>query len=279
MRKALPLLLAAALTPACTLGLDHSGDETGLRREFLDVPGHPDRRLSYLIDPSPSDPRVVFVHGSPGHSSMYADYLRRPVPGTETIAVDRLGYGESRPHEAIVSFAEQAAAIEPLLERRAGLWPIVVGHSLGGPIAARLAADNPDRVGALVLVAGGLNPDLEELRWYNAVARWPIVNPFLAEFLQISNEEMRACRAQVEELDPLLDAIRCPVVILHGTDDDLVPFEAVEHSIERFADNPHVYVTVLVGEGHRVTKERKEEVWETVDELRRGLVDLVEEGE
>ena len=78
----------------------------------------------------------------------YSDYMHDPVEGFETVAVDRLGYGESRPKKAVVSFEEQAAAIAPLLEERRGHWPVVVGHSLGGPIAARLAADNPGKVSA-----------------------------------------------------------------------------------------------------------------------------------
>ena len=276
LQRALLALLLVGVAPGCKFGLDYSGDESGLQREYLPVAGHEDRVLSYLIDPVPDQPRVIFIHGSPGSSTMYADYLRQPVTGVETIAIDRLGYGKSKPHEAIVTFREHAEAIEPLLEERAGIWPILVGHSLGGPIAARIAADYPDRVGGLIIVAGGLNPDLDEPRWYNEIARWRIVNPFLVDFLKISNKEMWACHDQVQELDHLLHQIRCPIWILHGTDDDLVPFETIAHSIRRFEDNAHVYVTVFAGEGHSVTKKRKEEVREVIGYLRQGIQDLLE---
>ena len=271
-------LVVAVVTfsPGCKFGLDYSGDERGLRRDSIPVEGHEGRSLSYLIDEVPGAPRVIFIHGSPGQSGMYADYLRSPVAGVETIAVDRLGYGDSRPLEPVVSFEEQAAAIAPLLVERDGLWPIVVGHSLGGPIASRLAADYPDKVGGLIVVAGGLNPELEDVRWYNRVARWRIVYPFLAGFLRVSNKEMWACREQVELLEPRLDDIECPIVIIHGTGDSLVPFETVEFSVERFRDREHIYVIVLIGEGHSVTSMRKEEVRETIEELRDGLVNLME---
>ena len=154
------ILLASLLVlPGCRLGLDYSGDERGLERASVPVEGHPDRRLSYLIDGDPAAQRLIFIHGSPGNSLAYAKYLHDPVPGLETLAVDRLGYGQSTADEAVVSFEEQAAAIAPLLVERAGEWPILVGHSLGGPIAARLAADHPERVAGLIIVAGSLNPE------------------------------------------------------------------------------------------------------------------------
>jgi pimeloyl-ACP methyl ester carboxylesterase len=277
MTRSLAVLLACLLSPGCRFGLDYSGDVRGLERRSLARAGQAGPTLSYLIHGDASKPRVIFIHGSPGESSMYADYLRELGAEAQVIAVDRLGYGASKGSGVVTSFERQAAAIAPLLEPRGGRWPIVVGHSLGGPIAARLAADNPDRVGALIIVAGGLNAELEQPRWYNEVARWWIVRPFLVDFLQTSNQEMWACREEVERLDPVLDHIRCPVVVIHGTDDSLVPFEQIQYSIERLADNPRLFVMVLVGEDHSVTKLRREEVRETIQELIAGVTDFVEE--
>ena len=271
------LMTCMGVLSGCTFGLNYNYDESDLERAELPVESAGERKLSYLIDRNPGLPRIIFIHGSPGHSSMYGTYLRHPIEGAETIAVDRLGYGSSTPNRAAVSFAEQAAAIAPLLEQRKGLWPIVVGHSLGGPIAVRLAVDNPGKVSGLILVGAGLNPELEEVRWYNRVARNPLVSPFLAEHVKISNQEMYASREQVEELSKLLDRISCPVIIIHGTKDNLVPFKAVKYSMESFADNPHLYIVTLIGEGHHITKQRQEEVREAANELLLGLVDLLED--
>ena len=268
----LSLLVLLLGLSGCKLGLDYTADETGLERASIQVPGAPERELSYLVHGDPADQRLIFVHGSPGNSQAYAQYMRTPVPGLETVAVDRLGYGASWSEEAVVSFEEQAAAIAPLLVEREGGWPIVVGHSLGGPIAARLAADHPDRVDGLIIVAGSLNAELEDVRWYQRLAGSWIVYPFLADFLQRATVEMFACKEQVELLDEVLDEIRCPVVVIHGTRDGLVPFEAVEYTIERFAEELEVYVVVLVGEGHSVTALRDEEVRETILEMRDHLL-------
>ena len=272
-------LAAAAflLLPSCRFGLDYSGDESGLERATLDVEQPEGARLSYLSAGDDADPRLLFVHGSPGSAAYYDDYMHAPIEGLRTIAVDRLGYGESFPHVAVTSFEQQAAAIAPLLEARRGRWPIVVGHSLGGPIAARLAADDPERVGALVIVAGGLDPEQEKPRWYNRVASWRIVRPFLAEFLQVSNDEMFAAPGEVLELEGVLDRIQCPVVLVHGTSDRLVPYENVGFMVRRFDALERVYVVTLIGEDHSVTKLRIEEVREIVEGLRDGMVDLVDE--
>lgn len=270
-------LLAVALLPGCRFGMDYSGDESGIERRALELDAPPGRTLSYLVHGDATKPRVIFVHGSPGSAAMYADYLRDLADEAQVFAVDRLGYNHSKDSGVVVSFEEQAASVAPLLVRQGGSFPIVVGHSLGGPIAARIAADYPDRVGALVIVAGGLNPELEDPRWYNEVARWWIVDPFLADFLRTSNREMWACRDQVELLDAELDAITCPTVVFHGTSDSLVPFETIEYTIERFADNPYLFVRVLIGEDHSITKLRSEEVRETIRDLLEGLRDLLED--
>ena len=235
--------------------------------------------MSYLVAENPDAPRVIFIHGSPGSAAYYGDYLRELRRECEPIAVDRLGYGESAGVGTVVSFERQAAAIAPLLEERSGVRPILVGHSLGGPIAARVAADYPDRVGGLIVVAGNLNADLENPRWYNEFARWRILQPFLAGFLKVSNREMWACRVQVEGLETKLDRIACPIVFIQGTSDSLVPYESIRYSIDAYRGRPDTYVLVLVGEDHSVTKLRREEVLETVRGMLAGVTDFVEEGE
>lgn len=267
--------MALGLT-SCRFGLDYSGDERGLERSELPVETPAGARLSYLAAGDDADPRLIFIHGSPGSAAYYEDYLHAPIDGLRTLVVDRLGYGESLPRTAVTSFELQARAVAPLLEERHGRRPIVIGHSLGGPIAARLAADFPDHVGALVIVAGGLDPEREHPRWYNRVASWRIVRPFTADFLQVSNDEMFAAPSEVAALESVLDRVRCPVVLVHGTSDQLVPYENVEYMVRRFEDLEHFYVVTLVGEDHSVTRLRVEEVRELAEALRDGMTDLIE---
>ena len=192
-------------------------------------------------------PRIVFVHGTPGDADAWRPYLRQPFHGWDLVAVDRPGFGESAPRGAVTSLATQAAALAPLLDpnldpnpepglergegqaagRRLGPPVVLVGHSLGAAVVARVAVDHPDRVAGLVLLAGSVDPELERLRWYNILAtplEW-----LLSRSLRNANREIRALRRELVALGRELERIECPVLVIHGTDDSLVPYANVDY--------------------------------------------------
>ena len=269
--QALALIVGGLVAlPACTFGMNYGGDTHGLERQSIPVGEDGARQLSYLSAGHRSQPRVIFIHGSPGRATGYVSYLHDPVDGHQVIAVDRLGYGESG-GAAVTSLEEQAAAVAPLLVQRDGRWPILVGHSLGGPIACRLAADQPGKVGGLIVAGGALDPGLEEIRWYNRVMATPIVNLTAHEKLRVSNREILATRSELELLAPLLATIRCPIVIVHGTQDSLVPYDNVGFMLDNFSGSQQVKVVTLYGEDHFITREREEEIRDSIDDLREML--------
>lgn len=195
-------------------------------------------------------PRLIYVHGSPGDATAFADDLIDPVPGFESLSIDRPGFGEATGSGPVTSFEAQARAIEPLLVERNGQWPILVGHSLGGPIVARAAADFPDRVAGIVIVAGSLDPAYEEPKWFNRVAAVPPVRWILPGLLKISNEEMFAGKQETLALAQVLDRIRCPVAIVHGTNDGLVPYGNVDYMHRTLTNAESIRTFTLEGEGH-----------------------------
>jgi pimeloyl-ACP methyl ester carboxylesterase len=215
--------------------------------------------ISYLRGGSPSARRVIFVHGTPGAADGWAEYLAEVPSRFEYLAVDRPGFGRSGPDGAVVSVEEQAAALAPLLVRKGGGWPILVGHSLGGPIVARLAADQPDKVGALVILAGSLDPDLERIHWAQPVGQWPGVRSMLPRALRNSNLELMALEPHLRALTPLLERIECPVLIVHGTADKLVPYANVRYMKARFVRAP-LEVTTLRDADHFLPWNRQEEI-------------------
>src|SRR3546814_18455192 len=77
-----------------------------------------------------------------------------------------------------------------------GAPAIVVGHSLGGPIAAKLAMDYPDRVRGLLLLAPSVAPALEAPRWYQRLATWRVVQWLLPRTL-IDEIGSASCRERV----------------------------------------------------------------------------------
>ncbi|MEO0629399.1 MAG: alpha/beta fold hydrolase [Planctomycetota bacterium] len=205
---------------------------------------------SYLRAGDPDGPRLIYVHGSPGDAKAFADDLVEPVPGFESVSMDRPGFGTLRHTGPVTSFEMQARAIEPLLVQRDGQWPILIGHSLGGPIIARAAADFPDRVGGLVIVAGSLDPALEELRWFNHIAAAPPVRWILPGTIKTSNAEMFAAFDETTELAGVLGRVRCPVAIVHGTQDGLVPVANVDYTRRMLTNAAAIRVDVLDDQGH-----------------------------
>ncbi|HEU5289298.1 MAG TPA: alpha/beta hydrolase [Cyclobacteriaceae bacterium] len=174
-----------------------------------------------------TNPLILFVHGSPGSLSAFIDFLADTslTHRALTITTDRPGFGHSNFGMAESSLEKQAATLKPILEKFKGNRPIIlVGHSLGGPVIARMAMDYPDLVDGLVFVAASIDPELEPNEtWFRA----PLATPFLSWVLprswRASNEEIYQLKPQLEEMLPLWNKVKCPVVVIQGKKDSLVP--------------------------------------------------------
>ncbi len=143
----------------------------------------------------PGRPPLVFLHalgvGTSGrYVSEIAPLLRRRVVG-----VDGSGYGRSPALEpAEYEPASYVPRVIRLLDELGLKRTAVMGHSWGGVVACHLAAADPGRVDALVLLDSGhldygdqegVDPELPLEAWIeNACARqwrWPSRDAFLAE--------------------------------------------------------------------------------------------------
>ena len=165
-------LLAAA---GCTIPGPSTSEEamrTRLPHKVLQLPAF---KLSYIEAGAPQGRLVVFVHGTPGEAEGWADYLMNVPNGYHYIAIDRPGFGQSGPDDAVTSLAEQAAAVAALIRAKGSKPAVLVGHSLGGPVVAQFAADHPDLTAALVIVAGSLDPAQENVPLIQYIGdTWPV---------------------------------------------------------------------------------------------------------
>jgi pimeloyl-ACP methyl ester carboxylesterase len=191
-------------------------------RQSLAIGPPPGLTLSYLRSGDPHGPRLVLVHGTPGSATAWNDYLMNPPKGMEVLAIDRPGFGRSGPEGALPSLAAQADAVLALLPND-GRRVVLLGHSLGGPVVAWLAATHPERVAGVVLLAASLDPAQEAIHPMQYVGGWMPVRAMLPRALRNANAELMALKPELEALQQLLPRISAKVVIVHGTKDDLVP--------------------------------------------------------
>lgn len=194
---------------------------TALRSDAPSVPV-----LHYARIGADTIPIVLFIHGSPGAWDAFIGFFKDTslYHRAQLISVDRPGFGKSGLGRPERSLKVQAAAIAPLLDlNRTDPKPILVGHSLGGPVAARLAMDYPDKVGGLVLGAPSIDPALEKKEWYRHVGNvFPFRQILPVEF-DVSNREILPLKGELEQMMPLWATIRVPVTVIQGEADPLVP--------------------------------------------------------
>jgi 3-oxoadipate enol-lactonase len=211
-----------------------------------------------------SGPPLLLVHGFGGAAWNFSELV--PVlPGRRLIVPDLPGHGGSSPLPA-TSLAGFADVLATLLDGPTD----VVGHSMGGVVALRLAERHPALVRRLVLaaaagissstrlteiaivLAGIVQPARLAGRRADHVARSPRLRKLLFGGLEVANPDLLTERAvhgflrgptmHTDALDAGLalaaddprqdlDRVRCPVLVLCGARDRQVPLaDAFEYA-------------------------------------------------
>ena len=208
-----------------------------------------DADISYLRAGVAGGQRLILVHGTPGSGQAWTNYLVNPPAGMEVIALDRPGFGRSGPEGSVTSLVAQAQAVVALLPRD-GSRAVLLGHSLGGAVIARVAADHPQQVSALVLLAASLDPEQEKIHpMQPIVATWPL-RAMLPRALRNSNEELLVLKTELQQLATVLARVQAPFIIVHGTEDDLVPVANVPFMQARFSAARCSKTVLLPGLNH-----------------------------
>ena len=261
-RLALPVTLAALLA-ACAGDAPPTLDQmfpTPPRPEshYYSIEGH---RIHYMQMDGPAERRILFIHGTPGEWAGWAHYLADSSlqKRATMIAVDRPGFGESEPGKTVPAIEDQARLLEPLLHEAADpagkvVPTLVVGHSLGGPIAAALAMDYPQEVRGAVLVAPSIDPATEGPRWYNEAMTWWLVRKLAPDDLGWSNRELMPLVPELKVMEPRWKSLAMPITIIQGEKDELVDPRTADYA-ERML--PHGNTVIRVpDEGHFVLWEK-----------------------
>ena len=187
------------------------------RFHFRFKPGHPPHEERFISRPDGAklhallftapDPKgvVLYFHGNAGSLRRWGKRAPRFTQlGWNVLMPDPRGYGKSRGRLSEAALHDDADAWYQLLRQ---LWPqdriVVYGRSLGGGLAVPVAAANTPK--ALVLESPFAN-------LYEVVRSYSVLLPY------------RLLLRYPFRNDKAIAHVTCPVLILHGQHDTVVPY-------------------------------------------------------
>lgn len=236
---------------------------------FLDIPD-PNGRTIHAVSVSAADslPLVVLVHGSPGSADNYLNYLADTnlTKRARLVTLDRPGFGYTPGFgKAEPSQAAQAAAVQAVVNQLAPNQKVLlVGHSLGGPVIARFAMDYPEQTAGLVIVAGSIDPDLEEHPWWQSAIDPPPLKWLIPKSFWASNREIKFLEKELRDMLPLWERITCPVTVVHAVNDRLVPVGNADFARRVLTNCPNLKVEILPDGDHFILWNRQEKIRDAI---------------
>lgn len=189
--------------------IDLTPDNAGMAYETVEFEAADGVRLSGWFIPAESKARasILFCHGNANNMSGCIDHIKTfHKLAIDVLVFDYRGYGNSagKPCEA-GTYMDSDAAWDYLSGQK-GVPPgkiLVFGYSLGGAIAARLAALK--KPGALVLLSSFTSmPELAGALYPYLPIKW-------------------LCRFKYDTI-AYLQKTTCPVLVAHSVNDDVVPY-------------------------------------------------------
>jgi pimeloyl-ACP methyl ester carboxylesterase len=202
-----------------------------------------------VLDAGRGDTTLLLLHGYGESLLAWRLLLDRFTRHYRVVALDLPGFGLSDKPDTRYDYSAYAQWLGDFLTRQTRGPVVVVGHSMGGQIAAGLALDHPDRVVAAVLIdpaGGGINTLLTDTGGIASPATQWVVSAisyvlpvhdsaWLAEPADARGYEpvadsnsARAARRVLEQFDfaALRDRFRDlkqPVLLIWGEQDPTIP--------------------------------------------------------
>jgi pimeloyl-ACP methyl ester carboxylesterase len=228
-------------------------------------------QLQYLeIDRDVSRPLLVLLHGSPGALTAYGPYYtdRILLDSFSILAIDRPGFGYSDFGRAVPLLTNQATAVASVLKRYPNRPKVLIGHSMGGPLLARLAMDYPEEVDGMIMVAPSVSPMLEPAAGWRKFVNIPPIRWLTPPALRVCNQEIIPLREELDKMMPAWSKMEMPVTVVQGTEDELVPMGNAAFVAESIGDTSLVKLSYVEGGDHFI-------LWSEVPLVREEILEVL----
>jgi pyruvate dehydrogenase E2 component (dihydrolipoamide acetyltransferase) len=141
--------VSSYVTPADEEG---EGEEAASAYHFVEVDGIRVRYAARGGDDA-SRPAVLFIHGFGGDLDNWLFNLDALAEKNRVFALDLPGHGQSTPKVPGTTLADLARFVGKFMDAVPLEKAHLVGHSMGGGIAAQMAVDQPERVESVSLIS------------------------------------------------------------------------------------------------------------------------------
>ena len=227
------------------------------------------RHLHYAVCGPDSLPALVFIHGSPGSWMNYMKYMWDSSMRKKfrVISIDRPGFGYSDFGKAM-HLQEQCKIILPVLQQLKTNAPMyLAGHSMGGPIVVKLAADNPSIFKEIVIIAGALDINQESKETWRKIMNVRPMYWALPGAFGPSNTELLYLKDDLQPLQNDFKNVTCAVLFIHGDADTWVPINNIAYGTKMMVNARSITADTLHGADHQIP-------WKRMDELKTILLGL-----
>ncbi len=254
-------LLHTVLTPAINL-IGARPTDHGLLAQTVSIPGANGINLFAWFVPvlcQEPCPAIVLLHGWGGNASdllPVAQSLHSAGYAVLLLEARNHGRSDKDDHSSLPRFAEDLDGAIDWLSEQVGVDAeriVAMGHSVGGA-AVLLSASRRTDLLALISVGAFAHPEQLMRRWFanRGVPYWPL-GWLLNRYLE------RVIGARFDDIAPVntLMKISCPILLIHGRQDSIVPVEDARLIWQQRSGSD---VTLIECEGTHVEFDNVEEV-------------------
>ena len=225
------------------------------------------RQIRFLSIGDSNKQPVLFIHGSPGSAENWLAFLNNTELQKKfhLIAIDRPGYGGSGYGKSEQSLQQQALELISVLKyNHSQKSAIIIGHSFGGPVAARMAMDFPEKISGAIFISSLADPELITQKWYRHVAYAVTKNFKRMTPLKVFFEEIDQLKDQLQQLSLGWRNLKTKIILIHGGKDQAVSVLNTNYMTDHLSKNVLVDKIILSERKHAIPKQDPELIIESL---------------